>query len=610
VAREQRKLAAILAADVAGYSRLMGRDESGTLARLRAHRKERLEPAIARYGGRLVKLTGDGALIEFASAVDALSAAIEFQQAVAHANLNCSQDERIDFRIGLHLGDMIVDGDDLYGDGVNIAARLEAGAPPGGIIVSRAVREAVDGRLKAKLSPLGELALKNIERPVRAFRVEWNAADWQAIPTAAPEPVISMAPALSLPDTPSIAVLPFSNISGDPEQEYFADGITEDIITELSRFHELFIIARNSSFTYKHKAIDVRAVARELGVRYVVEGSTRKVANRVRVTAQLIDAVSGSHIWAERYDRVLEDVFAVQEELTRSIVRAVAPHIRDAEASKARRRPQSLSGYEIAVRANAKSWEAYGRSDPVLFDKAIAEARSALAIDPTSTLALNAIAFAQWHHLNLGTATDREAAWADGIAAASRAIEVDRSDSGGHAFKGMLLVYAPDRARMDEAMPSLRRAVELNPHNATALNALAFGEILVGHPETAIEHLHQALRSSPRDPQRSRMYLFLAIASACLKDYAKGIEYSLLGIEEAPGIPALDAYLAVNYVGSGDIDKSKEPLAEERRIAPRFVERALAGGLMLRNQEHLRRVTTFLRIAAGLEDPSAADALR
>jgi class 3 adenylate cyclase len=263
--RVVRRLAAILAADVVGYSRLMGRDENGTLTRLKAHRTQRLEPTLARHGGRLVKLTGDGALVEFSSAVDALSAAIEFQQAMEEANREQPEDTRIAFRIGLHLGDLIVEGEDLYGDGVNVAARLEAEAPPGGIVVSRAIREAVEGRLKAKLHPLGELVLKNIERPIRAFQVEWDAADWKTMAVDAPKPAIPAEPTastLALPDKPSIAVLPFQNMSGDPEQEYFADGMVEDIITALSRFKSLFVIARHSSFAYKGKSPDIRQVDR------------------------------------------------------------------------------------------------------------------------------------------------------------------------------------------------------------------------------------------------------------------------------------------------------------------------------------------------------------
>jgi TolB-like protein/class 3 adenylate cyclase len=399
--------AAILAADVVGYSRLMGRDESGTLARLREHRTQRLEPVLARHGGRLVKLTGDGALVEFASAVDALGAAIEFQQAMANANREQPEDTTIVFRIGLHLGDLIVEGDDLYGDGVNIAARLEAEAPPGGIIVSRAVREAVEGRLRAKLHALGELTLKNIERPIRAFRVEWDETDWQAIATSPARHSEPNAPTLALPDKPSIAVLPFQNMSGDPEQEYFTEGVTEDIITELSRFHSLFVIARNSSFSYKGKSPDFRQVGRELGVRYVLEGSIRKSSNRIRVTCQLIDTFTGNHIWAERYDRILEDIFAVQEEVTRAIVAAIAPQIDSSEQSKAaRRRPGNLSAYEIAIRAWAHADEGQYKADRTLLS--IREAKEALAIDPNSVLALHALAWAHGIDLYLETAADRE----------------------------------------------------------------------------------------------------------------------------------------------------------------------------------------------------------
>ena len=323
-----------------------------------------------------------------------------------------------------------------------------------------------------------------------------------------------------------------------------------------------------------------------------------------------MDGLSGSHIWAERYDRVLEDVFDVQEDLTRSIVRSIGPHIRDAEAAKVRRRPESLSAYEIAVRAHTKAFDAFTKSDVALRNEAIDGARAALAVDPGSTLALNAIAFAQWQHLNLGTTADREATWNDGMAAAMQAIETDRWDSGGYAYKGLFLLFASDRGRMDEAMLSLRRAQDLNPHNMTALNFLAFGEITAGNAEKGIEHLHQALRISPRDPQRSRMYFLLTIGCACARQYVNGVEYGLLGIEDEPGVPGLHAYLAINYVGLGEIGKAEQALERARRLAPGFVERGLAGGFVHRDPEHLRRATTFLRIAAGLEVPGAAEALR
>lgn len=299
--REQRKLTAIVAADVVGYSRLIGRDESGTVSRLGRVRTERLEPVVASRGGRIVKLTGDGALIEFGSAVEALSAAIEFQNAMAESEAAQPEANRLVFRIGVHLGDVIVRDDDIFGDGVNVAARLEAEAAPGGIIVSGAIYEAINGRVKADFRDLGRLSLKNIERPIQAYAVQWDATTWTVAAPATPQ--------LALPEKPSIAVLPFQNMSGDPEQEYFADGMVEDIITGLSRIGGLFVIARNSSFIYKGRAVDIRQVGRELGVRYVLEGSVRRAANRVRITGQLIEAETGTHLWADRFDSTIDEVF-------------------------------------------------------------------------------------------------------------------------------------------------------------------------------------------------------------------------------------------------------------------------------------------------------------
>ncbi len=601
-----RRLAAIMSIDVVGYSRLMGSDEAGTHFRLKTHRTERIEPAVRRHGGRLIKLTGDGAMIEFASAVEALGAAIEIQQAMADANRDQPADTAIVFRIGLDLGDLMVDDNELYGDGVNIAVRLEGAAPPGGILISGSVHDAVAGRLKAGFEDVGSLELKNIRRPVHAWRVAWSAADWSKAPTVLP----GLASPPAVPDKPSIAVLPFTNMSDDAEQEYFTDGISEDIITELSRFHELFVIARNSTFTYKGRAVDVRVVAEELGVRYVLEGSIRKAANRVRVTGQLIDALTGNHIWAERYDRILEDIFAVQEELTQSIVRSIAPQIIDAEVEKMhRRRPEDLSAYEIAVRANARASEAWLKSDAGLRDVAIDDAIAALAIDPRSTTALTSLAFAQWQHLAFSTAVDRADAWREGMAAAERAIEIDRSLAYAHSMKALLLAFSAGRDRVDEALDCARLAYELNPHSMTAVSALSFIEIVWGEPESAIEHLLEALRLSPRDPQRPIVLLNLAMASSCAGRYADGVGYATLGVREAPHFAPLYAHLAVNYVGLGEIAKARAALAESTRIAPGQVEQSLAG-FMFRKDEHQRRGTTFLRIAAGLEDPAAAEALR
>jgi TolB-like protein/class 3 adenylate cyclase len=396
LAREQRRLAAILAVDMVGYSRLMGRDETGTLARLKAHRAERLEPALARNGGRLVKLTGDGALVEFSSAVDALSAAIEFQQAMAESNRDEPEDTAIVFRIGLHLGDLIVDGNDLYGDGVNVAARLEAEAAPGGIIISGDVHNAVAGRVKATLHDLGSLLLKNIERPLQAFRAEWSPVDWQTASVAAPAgPVVGAGQSadvlLALPDKPSVAVLPFQNMSGDPEQEYFADGMVEDIITALSRTKALFVIARNSSFAYKGKSPDIRQVGHELGVRYVLEGSVRKAGSRVRITGQLIDTANGAHIWADRFEGGLEDVFELQDNVTSRVVAAIAPTVEQAEISRSRRKPtEDLRAYDYHLRAVPYLRMAGNES----FEEGLRLLQSAIDLDPDFALAIaNAATF-------------------------------------------------------------------------------------------------------------------------------------------------------------------------------------------------------------------------
>jgi adenylate cyclase len=335
-----RRLAAILAADVAGYSRLMGADEEGRLERLKALRRELLDPKIAEHRGRIVKTTGDGMLVEFASVVDAVRCAVAVQQAMPERNSGVAADNRIELRIGINLGDVIVEGDDLYGDGVNIAARIEALADAGGVFVSNTVHDHVRDRLPFAFEDLGEQQVKNIARPVRVYRVRDAAAK------------LPVAPALPLPDKPSIAVLPFANMSGDPEQEYFADGMVEEIITALSRIRWLFVIARNSSFAYKGQTVDVKQVGRELGVRYVLEGSVRKGGNRVRITAQLIDATNGAHLWADRFDGSLEDVFELQDKVAISVAGVIEPTLRQTEIERARRkRPDSLDAYDLYLRA-------------------------------------------------------------------------------------------------------------------------------------------------------------------------------------------------------------------------------------------------------------------
>jgi len=610
VAREQRRLAAIVAADVVGYSRLMGRDESGTVARLKEHRVQRLEPTLARHSGRLVKLTGDGALIEFPSAVAALSAAIEFQQMMAAANLEGSEEAAIVFRIGLHLGDLIVEGDDLYGDAVNVAARLEAEAPAGGIVVSYSVRDAVVGRLKATFEDLGHIPLKNIDRPLQAFRVEWRTADWKApLDTAAALPAEG---ALSLPDKPSIAVLPFTNMSGDAEQEYFTDGMTEDIITELSRFHSLFVIARNSSFSYKGQSPDFRQVGKELGVRYVLEGSVRRASDRIRVTAQLIDTLTGTHLWAERYDRVLQDIFAVQAEVTQAIVAAIGPQIEATERSKTvRRNSVAFSAYEIALRASAHASEGQDKVDRKLLEQAIAEAKEALAIDPNCVRALHAFGYAHVIAVFLQLTDDPKYALRQSMSAAARAIELDSSDAFGYTQRAVAVFYGGQVDRFPEALADIRRAHEMNPNDTRILRVLAALEAGMGEPELAIEHGHQCLRLNPRDHRSHSTHALLGFACFAAKRYAEGIGWSSRVLNALPELPGPHANLALCFVGMGEIAKAKAVFTAGYKLAPEFFKVRLEGkSTYYYRSEDRERFQTFLRIAAGLEDPSAADAVR
>jgi adenylate cyclase len=369
-ARVERRLAAILAADVAGYSRLMGVDEEGTLAALKAYRRELIDPKIAEHRGRIVKTTGDGALVEFGSAVDAVRCAMEIQRALAERNAAIPEDRRIEFRIGINVGDIIIDDGDIYGDGVNIAARVESLAQPGAICLSDNAYQQIKGKLALDVSDMGEQQLKNIVQPMRVYGVRLDGAPNR--------------PALSLPDKPSIAVLPFQNISSDPEQEYFTDGMVEDIITGLSRIKWLFVIARNSTFTYKGRAVDVKKDGRDLGVRYVLEGSVRKAADRVRITGQLIDTATGAHVWAERYDRKSDDIFALQDEITLSVVGAIEPTLRLAEVERAKRkRPDSLDAYDLVLQALP---DVYSRM-PEQSKKALVLLERALALDPNYALA-------------------------------------------------------------------------------------------------------------------------------------------------------------------------------------------------------------------------------
>jgi adenylate cyclase len=600
---EQRRLAAIVSADVAGYSRLMGRDESGTLAALKAIRLEVVDPAIAGHGGRIVKTTGDGLLLEFPSVVNAVRCAVEVQAAMVTKTADIPEDRRIAFRIGINIGDIIVDGDDIFGDGVNVAARLQEIAAPGGICISSRVHEDVRDRLDSAFDDSGIQTLKNIARPVQVWR-------WQP-GTEEPRKPITPPTELPLPDKPSIAVLPFQNMSGDPEQEYFTDGITEDIITELSRFHSLFVIARNSSFSYKGKSPNIRQVGKELGVRYVLEGSIRKSSNRIRVTGQLIDTLTGNHIWAERYDRVLEDIFAVQEELTRAIVAAITPQIETTEQFKAaRRRPDNLSAYEMALRAWAHAFEAQDNADPTIFSQSIREAKEALAIDPNSMRALHVLAWAHGNTVQLSIAADRELALREAIWANARAIELDGMDAYGYAFRGLSAMHF-GRSNDPEALVNARRAHDMNPNDTFVLRILGALESNAGEHERAIEHLHQVMRLNPRDPRGHITYNVLAFACFCAKQYGEDVKWASRAVNDRPKFVQAHSSLAVSLIGVGEIEKAKAMFKALQEVASdEWVRRRLEGEWFLARQEDRTRATTFLRIAAGLANPSAAEALR
>jgi adenylate cyclase len=462
---QTRRLAAILAADVAGYSRLMGADEEGTLERLKALRRELLDPKIAEHHGRIVKTTGDGLLVEFASVVDAVRCAVEVQQAMPARDTGVAAENRIELRIGINLGDVIVEGDDLYGDGVNIAARIEALADAGGVFVSNTVHDHVRDRLPFVFEDLGEQQVKNIARPVRVYRV-------RDIGTAAKSP---SAPALPLPDKPSIAVLPFANMSGDPEQEYFVDGMVEEIITALSRIHWLFVIARNSTFTYKGRPVDVKQVGRELGVRYVLEGSVRKAGMQVRITGQLIDAVTGAHLWADRFDGSLKDVFELQDKIAVSVAGVIEPALQAAEMRRSAARPTTdLTAYDLYLRALTAFFPI--RKEGLVTALGLFE--QAIAIDRHYGPALSWAAIC---HLRLVTEGWTEAPEDDrqkGIDLARRALQVGENDP--RVLANAAVVLANLGEDIGAMMGLVDRALTLNPSFARGWNLSGLLRVFAG----------------------------------------------------------------------------------------------------------------------------------
>jgi TolB-like protein/class 3 adenylate cyclase/Flp pilus assembly protein TadD len=559
-ARVERRLAAILAVDVAGYSRLMGEDEEGTLAALRAIRRELGDPKIKEHRGRIVKTTGDGLLVEFASVVDAVRCAVEVQREMATRNVGIPPQRRIEFRMGINLGDIIVEDGDIFGDGVNIAARLEALADPGGICVSRVVRDQVRDKLDFSFEDLGEQQVKNIARPVRIHRIDLGSTD--EMPSDDVPDSVAIPPPRPAPRKPSIAVLPLANMSGDPEQEYFSEGVTEDIITNLSRNRAFFVISRSTSFTYKGPAVDIAKVARELSVRYVLEGSVRRAGNRVRITAQLIDAETGHHLWADRYDRELADVFAVQDEIAQNIVGAIAPGIISAEIRHAQHKdPSQLDAWDRVMRAH---WHIrrFTQSD-------LAEARrlleEAIALDPTNSMAFADLAFARHFEAVFGWGESVAAAHAGAGEAARTAVALDDGDATAHT---VLAIYEIFSGRHEEARRRLRRATDLDPNSALAHGYIGVSHAFAGETDAAMSDTDDAIRLSPRDPLLNIWYVVKGWAALAAERYEEAIEFTIRAAEAQSEFPDIYAVRAAAEGQLGRVDAGRSTLKELLRRMP------------------------------------------
>jgi TolB-like protein/class 3 adenylate cyclase len=582
--RVERRLAAILAADVAGYSRLMGEDEAGTLARLRIHRRELIDPKVADHKGRVVKTTGDGILIEFPSVVEAVACAVAMQRGMAERNVSVPENQRIVFRVGVNLGDIIVEDGDIHGDGVNVAARLEGLAEPGGICVSATVHDQVRDKLDLVFDDMGEQTLKNIARALRVYRV--RLAEAETTLSASPTEITR---SLALPDKPSIAVLPFQNMSGDPEQEYFADGMVEEVITALSRIRWLFVIARNSTFTYKGQAVDVKQVGRELGVRYVLEGSVRKGGNRVRISAQLIEAETGTHLWADRFDGLLEDVFELQDQVALSVAGVIEPALQAAEYRRSAERPtKDLTAYDLYLRAVAVFF-------PIAKERifeALGLLERAIAIDPRYGPALSWAANCHLRLVSEGWTATPERNRRTAIDFARQALQVTQNDP------GILANAASVLARFGEDIEAMigliDRALTLNPSFARGWYLSGALRVTAGQHDLAIEHIQTSLRLSPREPIGQPLYV-MGVAFFFKHKFEEAASKLLLAIQDDPGSPLPYRTLAACYAQMRRFDEARVIVARLRAITPLV----MPSDLPWRNPEDRELYVSGLRLAAG-----------
>jgi adenylate cyclase len=557
--RVERRLAAVLAADVAGYSRLMGRDEERTLAQLKTFRKTLVDPGIATHRGRIVKTTGDGLLVEFASAVDAARCAVEVQREMAKQNTGVSPELRIEFRIGIHVGDIIIDDNDIFGDGVNIAARLEGIAEPGGVCISDDAHRQIRGKIDVAFDNIGEQTLKNIAEPMRAWRIRPASEAAPAIRSSSSPMQVQD---LALPDKPSIVVLPFDNMSAEAGQDYLADGIVEAITAALSCIRSFFVIARSSAFTYKGRATNARDVGKELGVAYLLEGSVQKVGNRLRIIVQLIETEGGAHVWSSRFDGAIEDFFDLEDRITEQVAGALQPSIRIAEIERSRRkRPQDLGSYDFTMRAMPHVW-ALEKEESA---KALELLEKALAIDPKYPLAL---ALAGWCHAQRAVYN-----WVDDIAGsqvkarslAERAAEMSSDDSIILAVLGTVHTFVRSYGT---ARVLLERAVALDPNGAWAWTRLGWLETYTDQPQKAIGHFERALRLSPIDPMNFNNYVGIGSAHIVAQEYDEAAAFYRRALEERPNASWIYRNLASSLSGAGRVEEAKQAFAELMRRYP------------------------------------------
>jgi adenylate cyclase len=564
--RVERRLAAILAADVVGFSRLMAEDEVGTLTRLKTLRDELFDPKTEKYGGRVFKNTGDGALAEFTSAVDAVQSAMEIQRALTARNADIPQDRRIELRIGISLGDVMVDGDDLFGNGVNVAARMEALAKPGGVCISANVHEHLLAGADFRFNDLGQQEVKNIDRPVHAYEIETGplTLDLPSAPNV-DLPITDVDPVLS---RPAVAVLPFDNLTHDPEQEYFSDGLTEDIITALSYWRTFPVIARNSTFTYKGRPVKVQDVAKELGARYVIEGSVRKGGDRVRVTVQLIDAKTGHHVWAERYDRNMDDIFSLQDEITERIVATVEPEIERAERQRSiSKQPSNLQAWDFYLRGMAFLHEFTKDGNQRARDMF----EQAIALDPTYVSGYNGISYSHHRDVLLGFSDDQEQSAGECRLAAEKAVALDATNPVAHFALSRAFHLA---GAIEQALLEAESAIQLNPNDLLGYASLGHILLSADRPDDAIAALGRALQLSPKDP---RIYLYLGLQSAghfVAGRYEDAARIAKDAVNRNSDDPANRLLLTASLGMAGRTEEARTVIAESSSIHSDFLDRS------------------------------------